>query len=187
MVVLQSIGLYHSFKKSGQAGPITRLVSCSPEQKAAYQDIDVGVPTHFAPSWSTHPVTGDQYRSAFSPLDTFLTQDTTNKGLKWLRWSILFSSVSYAPTAPNSHKEIPSPFSKVSLWVRLWKKASDLWAVLSIKVVLQLLSTRHLHSYRDYWLGLFIFAFSPDKLRLSDSLCLCWNLPKQLVLVCQNK
>ena len=67
VTALQTVGLYHSFKQSGQPGPITRLVSCTEEQLEVYQDLDIDVPTHFAPSWSVHPRTGDVYRFDSSP------------------------------------------------------------------------------------------------------------------------
>jgi len=61
--VLQTLGMYHSFRKSKQLGPITRLLSCTEEQLKHYEDVE-GVPTHIAPSWAIHPVTGDNYRFA---------------------------------------------------------------------------------------------------------------------------
>ena len=64
---LQTLGMYHSFQKSKQLGPVTRLLSCTEEQLKQYKDVD-GVPTHIAPSWTIHPISGDQYRcvNAFS-------------------------------------------------------------------------------------------------------------------------
>lgn len=75
---LQALAMYHSYKKSGQKGPITRLVSCTEEQLKYYKDID-GVPTHFAPSWSVHPRTGDLYRQASRHIPT-PPQRTIKKG-----------------------------------------------------------------------------------------------------------
>ena len=57
----QTLGLMYSHRKSGQPGPITRLLSCNPEDLAKYQDLN-GVTTHVAPSWTHHPRTGDIYR-----------------------------------------------------------------------------------------------------------------------------
>ena len=57
----QTLGLMYSHRKSGQPGPITRLLSCNPEDLAKYQDLK-GVTTHVAPSWTHHPRTGDIYR-----------------------------------------------------------------------------------------------------------------------------
>ena len=57
----QSLGIFYSHNKSGQPGPITRLLSCTPEQLKQYKDLE-GIPTHYAPSWTVHPRTGDTYR-----------------------------------------------------------------------------------------------------------------------------
>ena len=55
--------MFYSFQKSKQPGPITRLLSCSEEQLKQFKDVD-GIPTHVSPSWSIHPITGDNYRSS---------------------------------------------------------------------------------------------------------------------------
>lgn len=54
----QTVGLMHSFKKSGQPGPITRLLSCTEEEMKNYRGMDLA-PTFRVPSWSRHPKTGD--------------------------------------------------------------------------------------------------------------------------------
>lgn len=54
----QTVGLMHSFKKSGQPGPITRLLSCTDEQKKHYRGMNLA-PTFQVPSWSSHPKTHD--------------------------------------------------------------------------------------------------------------------------------
>lgn len=56
----QTVGMMHSFRKSGQPGPITRLLSCTEEQLEEYQGLDLA-PSHMVPSMSKHPVTGDWY------------------------------------------------------------------------------------------------------------------------------
>ena len=49
--------------RSGQPGPITRLLSCNPEDLERFKDLE-GINTHVAPSWTRHPRTGDIYRHA---------------------------------------------------------------------------------------------------------------------------
>lgn len=56
----QTVGIMHSFRKSGQPGPVTRLLSCTDEQLQGYRGLDLA-PTHQVPSMSQHPVTGDWY------------------------------------------------------------------------------------------------------------------------------
>lgn len=59
----QTVGLMHSYRKANQPGPITRLLSCTPEERKTYRGIDLA-PTFEVPSMSTHPKTGDWYFSA---------------------------------------------------------------------------------------------------------------------------
>lgn len=54
----QTVGLMHSFRLSGQPGNITRLLSCSDEDLRKYKGHDLA-PTHYVPSMSRHPLTGD--------------------------------------------------------------------------------------------------------------------------------
>ena len=54
----QTVGLVHSFRLSGQPGNITRLLSCTDEDLKEYKGQDLA-PTHFVPSMSRHPLTGD--------------------------------------------------------------------------------------------------------------------------------
>ena len=61
----QTVGMMHSFRKSGQPGPVTRLLSCTEEQLKGYRGMDLA-PTHQVPSMSHHPITGDWY--ILSPL-----------------------------------------------------------------------------------------------------------------------
>jgi hypothetical protein len=54
----QTVGLMHSFRLSGQPGNITRLLSCNDEDLRKYKGHDLA-PTHYVPSMSRHPLTGD--------------------------------------------------------------------------------------------------------------------------------
>lgn len=54
----QTVGLVHSFHLSGQPGNITRLLSCTDEDLKQYTGHDLA-PTHYVPSMSRHPLTGD--------------------------------------------------------------------------------------------------------------------------------
>lgn len=54
----QTLGLIHSFNQSGQPGEITRLLSCTEEDLKQYKGHDLA-PTHYVPSMSRHPLTGD--------------------------------------------------------------------------------------------------------------------------------
>lgn len=54
----QTVGLMHSFKKAQQPGPITRLLSCTDEEKKNYRGMHLA-PTLEVPSMSRHPRTGD--------------------------------------------------------------------------------------------------------------------------------
>lgn len=54
----QTVGLVHSFHQSGQPGNITRLLSCTEEDLKQYKGHHLA-PTHYVPSMSRHPLTGD--------------------------------------------------------------------------------------------------------------------------------
>lgn len=54
----QTVGLMHSFYLSGQPGNITRLLSCTEKDLEQYKGRDLA-PTHYVPSMSRHPLTGD--------------------------------------------------------------------------------------------------------------------------------
>lgn len=56
----QTVGLVHSFHLSGQPGNITRLLSCTDDDLKGYKGHDLA-PTHYVPSMSQHPLTGDWY------------------------------------------------------------------------------------------------------------------------------
>ncbi|XP_030482587.2 peptidyl serine alpha-galactosyltransferase [Cannabis sativa] len=62
----QTVGLVHSFKKSGQPGPLTRLLSCTDQEKKNYKGMDLA-PTFEVPSMSKHPKTGDWYPAINKP------------------------------------------------------------------------------------------------------------------------
>ncbi|GAB4848032.1 Peptidyl serine alpha-galactosyltransferase [Ancistrocladus abbreviatus] len=62
----QTIGLVHSFHLSGQPGNITRLLSCTDEELKQYRGHDLA-PTHYVPSMSRHPLTGDWYPAINKP------------------------------------------------------------------------------------------------------------------------
>lgn len=62
----QTVGLMHSFKKARQPGPITRLLSCTDEQKKGYRGMHLA-PTLEVPSMSRHPKTGDWYPAINKP------------------------------------------------------------------------------------------------------------------------
>ncbi|ESW23564.1 hypothetical protein PHAVU_004G058000 [Phaseolus vulgaris] len=62
----QTVGLMHSFHRSGQPGNITRLLSCSDEELQKYKGHDLA-PTHYVPSMSRHPLTGDWYPAINKP------------------------------------------------------------------------------------------------------------------------
>ncbi|XP_057482575.1 peptidyl serine alpha-galactosyltransferase-like [Actinidia eriantha] len=62
----QTVGLMHSFKKARQPGPITRLLSCTDQEKRNYRGMDLA-PTLEVPSMSKHPKTGDWYPAINKP------------------------------------------------------------------------------------------------------------------------
>ncbi|KAF5740444.1 hypothetical protein HS088_TW11G00513 [Tripterygium wilfordii] len=62
----QTVGLVHSFHLSGQPGNITRLLSCTDEDLKKYAGHDLA-PTHYVPSMSRHPLTGDWYPAINKP------------------------------------------------------------------------------------------------------------------------
>ncbi|KAJ6751507.1 hypothetical protein OIU85_001985 [Salix viminalis] len=62
----QTVGLMHSFKKAEQPGPITRLLSCTDEEKRKYRGMHLA-PTLEVPSMSRHPKTGDWYPAINKP------------------------------------------------------------------------------------------------------------------------
>lgn len=62
----QTVGLVHSYKKAKQPGPITRLLSCTDEEKKKYKGMNLA-PTFEVPSMSRHPKTKDWYPAINKP------------------------------------------------------------------------------------------------------------------------
>ncbi|GAB2229682.1 hypothetical protein Drorol1_Dr00013933 [Drosera rotundifolia] len=62
----QTVGFVHSFHLSGQPGNLTRLLSCTDEELKQYRGHDLA-PTHYVPSMSRHPLTGDWYPAINKP------------------------------------------------------------------------------------------------------------------------
>ncbi|WOL18737.1 hypothetical protein Cni_G27534 [Canna indica] len=62
----QTVGLVHSFHLSGQPGNITRLLSCTDDDLKKYKGHDLA-PTHYVPSMTQHPLTGDWYPAINKP------------------------------------------------------------------------------------------------------------------------
>lgn len=54
----QTVGLMHSYRKAQQPGPITRLLSCTEDERKGYRGMELA-PTFEVPSMSRHPKTGD--------------------------------------------------------------------------------------------------------------------------------
>jgi NET1-associated nuclear protein 1 (U3 small nucleolar RNA-associated protein 17) len=53
-------------RRAGQAGPVTRLMSCTEEQLKAYKGLDL-LPTFIAPSFKEDPEHGDSYAAYNKP------------------------------------------------------------------------------------------------------------------------
>jgi hypothetical protein len=62
---LPCAGFMLSYRLAGQTGKVTRLMSCTEEGLKSFKD-DRIMPTHIAPSWTKHPITGDLYRWCWS-------------------------------------------------------------------------------------------------------------------------
>lgn len=77
----QSLGIFYSHRKVGQAGKITRVACCTDQQREQYRDIMHVVPTHVAPSYTVHPRTGDIYSAYNKPLAVldFLTNNAVEE------------------------------------------------------------------------------------------------------------
>lgn len=62
-------GMVYSHRKVGQPGPLTRILSCKESEWDAMSDeAKTIVTTHVAPSYSTHPRTGDKYPAYNKPV-----------------------------------------------------------------------------------------------------------------------
>lgn len=81
----QTVGLMHSYRKSGQPGPITRLLSCTEEEKQRYRGFDLA-PTMEVPSMSKHPRTGDWYPAINKPAGVvhWLQHSEDAKNVDWV-------------------------------------------------------------------------------------------------------
>lgn len=54
-------GMLYSHRKSGQPGPLTRIMCCTPQEwEDLSEEAKVLMPTHVAPSFTKHPRTGDE-------------------------------------------------------------------------------------------------------------------------------
>ncbi|KAG0475279.1 hypothetical protein HPP92_014965 [Vanilla planifolia] len=62
----QTVGLVHSYKKAQQPGPITRLLSCTEEERRRYKGMGLA-PTLEVPSMTRHPKTDDWYPAINKP------------------------------------------------------------------------------------------------------------------------
>lgn len=61
--------MFFSHRRSGQPGPITRIMCCTPEEYERLPEADRDlVPTHVAPSFTHHPRLGDVYSAYNKPL-----------------------------------------------------------------------------------------------------------------------
>jgi len=62
-------GMIFSHRKSGQPGPLTRIMSCTPEEWASLTpEQQTVMTTHVAPSYTHHPRTGDVYSAYNKPV-----------------------------------------------------------------------------------------------------------------------
>lgn len=61
--------MIYSHRKAGQPGPLTRIMSCTPEEWDALSEESKNViKTHVAPSYTHHPRTGDVYSAYNKPV-----------------------------------------------------------------------------------------------------------------------
>jgi hypothetical protein len=64
----QTLVMVFGWRASGQPGPLTRVMCCTPEERAAYRNDMLGlVPTHVAPSFASDPRSGDEYAAYNKP------------------------------------------------------------------------------------------------------------------------
>jgi len=64
----QSLGMMWSWRMSGQPGTLSRVMCCTPEEKAKYDTtLQREVETWVAPSFTIHPRTGDNYAAYNKP------------------------------------------------------------------------------------------------------------------------
>lgn len=81
----QTVGIVHSFKKARQPGPITRLLSCTDEERSKYKGMGLA-PTMVVPSMSRHPKTGDWYPAINKPAGIvhWLTHSKDAENVDWV-------------------------------------------------------------------------------------------------------
>eukprot|EP00271_Cylindrocystis_brebissonii_P016813 TRINITY_DN4139_c0_g1_i1.p1 TRINITY_DN4139_c0_g1~~TRINITY_DN4139_c0_g1_i1.p1 ORF type:complete len:399 (+),score=34.71 TRINITY_DN4139_c0_g1_i1:281-1477(+) len=81
----QAVGLMHSYRKSRQPGPITRLLSCTKEDLKTYENMDIA-PTFVVPSWTHHPVTNDWYSAINKPkgVTDWVQKSEDSKDVEWV-------------------------------------------------------------------------------------------------------
>ncbi|KAG6425345.1 hypothetical protein SASPL_115775 [Salvia splendens] len=81
----QTVGLMHSFRKAGQPGPITRLLSCTEQERMNYKGMDLA-PTFEVPSMSLHPKTGDWYPAINKPagVSHWLKHSKEEENVDWV-------------------------------------------------------------------------------------------------------
>ena len=65
----QVLGMYFSYQRTGQSGPLTRILCCTDEQYSilSLEELTL-VPTHIAPSYSEHPRLDDSYTAYNKPV-----------------------------------------------------------------------------------------------------------------------
>jgi len=62
-------GMIFSHRKSGQPGPLTRIMNCTPKEwESLSEEQKTVVATHVAPSYTHHPRTGDHYSAYNKPV-----------------------------------------------------------------------------------------------------------------------
>ncbi|KAL3699944.1 hypothetical protein R1sor_017966 [Riccia sorocarpa] len=81
----QTVGLIHSLRKSGQPGPVTRLLSCTERDLVTYKGHDLA-PTLNVPSMSKNPVNGDWYPAINKPAGVvhWLNHSEEAKHVDWV-------------------------------------------------------------------------------------------------------
>ncbi|KAK7385353.1 hypothetical protein VNO78_31069 [Psophocarpus tetragonolobus] len=81
----QTVGLMNSYRKAKQPGPITRLLSCTDEEKKNYKGMHLA-PTFEVPSMSRHPKTGDWYPAINKPAGVvyWLKHSKDAKNVDWV-------------------------------------------------------------------------------------------------------
>ncbi|GAB4815655.1 hypothetical protein N2152v2_002701 [Parachlorella kessleri] len=61
--------MFYSHRRVGQPGPMTRILCCTKEEYSKLSEVEKTlVPTHWAPSYTVHPRTGDVYHAYNKPL-----------------------------------------------------------------------------------------------------------------------